>query len=175
MTVPTEVRTERLLLRQWRANDAERMAEIYAEPRFLEHMPAHDLAETRAQLERFARGWREHGYSHWAVEEAASGRLIGRAGLMRHDDWPLADYAVEVGWSFDPEYWGRGYATEAGRAGVDCWLERLTEPQLISVTTPANDRSRAVMERLGFTLRGDTHWHRYDVVWYALDRPSAAV
>ena len=91
MTVPAEVRTERLLLRQWRADDAERMAEIYAEPRFLEHMPAHDLAETRAQLERFARGWREHGYSHWAVEEASSGRLTGRAGLLRHDDWPLAE------------------------------------------------------------------------------------
>jgi RimJ/RimL family protein N-acetyltransferase len=36
-------------------------------------------------------------------------------------------------------------------------------------------RSRAVMERLAFTLRGDTHWHRYDVVWYALDRPSPPV
>jgi len=70
--IPTEVRTERLLLRQWRADDAERMAEIYAEPRFLEHMPAHDLTATRAQLERLARNWREHGYSHWAVEETAS-------------------------------------------------------------------------------------------------------
>jgi RimJ/RimL family protein N-acetyltransferase len=59
--VPAEVRTERLLLRQWRAEDAERMAEIYAEPRFLEHMPSHDLAETRAQLERFGRNWRDHG------------------------------------------------------------------------------------------------------------------
>jgi RimJ/RimL family protein N-acetyltransferase len=171
--IPAEVRTERLLLRQWRADDAERMAEIYAEPRFLEHMPFHDLGETQAQLERFARNWREHGYSHWAVEEAASERLIGRAGLLRHDDWPLAEYAVEVGWSLDPEYWGRGYATEAGRAGVECWRERLTERQLISITAPANDRSRAVMERLGFTLRGDTHWHGWAVVWYALDRLPA--
>jgi ribosomal-protein-alanine N-acetyltransferase len=102
VTVPTEVRTERLLLRQWRADDAGRMAEIYADPRFLEHMPANDLPQTRAQLERFARGWSNYGYSHWAVEEASNGRLIGRAGLMRHDDWPLAEYAVEVGWSFDP-------------------------------------------------------------------------
>jgi RimJ/RimL family protein N-acetyltransferase len=173
--VPAELRTERLLLRQWRADDAEGMAEIYADPQFLEHMPFHDLTETRAQLERFGRGWREHGYSHWAVEEAASGRLIGRAGLLRHEDWPLAEYAVEVGWSLDPDYWGRGYATEAGRASVDCWLERLTEPQLISITTSANVRSRAVMERLGFTQRGETHWHHYDVVWYALDRPTPAV
>ena len=170
--VPVELRTERLLLRQWHADDAARMAEIYREPRFLEHMPAHDLDETRAELERFSRQWRDYGYSHWAVEEGETGRLIGRAGLLRHDDWPLAPYVVEAGWSFDPDYWGRGFATEAGRAAVECWREQLEEPQLISITTPGNTRSRAVMERLGFTLRGTAEWRGFDAVWYALDRGS---
>jgi hypothetical protein len=31
-------------------------------------------------------------------------------------------------------------------------------------------RSLRVMEKLGLTVRGETHWHGYDVVWYALDR-----
>ena len=30
------------------------------------------------------------------------------------------------------------------------------------------------MQRLGFTPRGETHWHGYDVLWYALDRSAVS-
>ena len=69
------------------------------------------------------------------------------------------------------DWWGRGLATEGGRASLRCWREHLpAEPRLYSFTTPANVRSRAVMERLGLTLRGETVWRGYDIVWYAIDR-----
>ena len=68
------------------------------------------------------------------------------------------------------DWWGRGLATEGGRAGLECWREHLDDPQLIAITTPVNRRSRAVMERLGLTPRGATNWHGHDVVWYAVDR-----
>ncbi len=45
--IPRELRTERLLLRQWRDEDAEPLAAIYAQPEYLEHMPALDLEGTR--------------------------------------------------------------------------------------------------------------------------------
>ena len=57
------------------------------------------------------------------------------------------------------DWWGRGLATEGGRAGLECWREHLDDPQLIAITTLANRRSRAVMERLGLTPRGATNWH----------------
>ena len=171
MTIPLELRTERLLLRQWRDEDAEPLAAMYAQPEYLEHMPALDLEETRAQLERFRRQWREEGFSHWAVEDPASGLLIGRIGLLRHRDWTPGGTPVEVGWSLDRAAWGRGLATEGGRAALELWRERLPDDrELISITTPANVRSRAVMERLGLTLRGSTPWRGFDVVWYGIDR-----
>jgi RimJ/RimL family protein N-acetyltransferase len=134
-------------------------------------MRAHTVEETRAQIERFERQWAEYGLSHWAAEDRESGRLIGRIGLLRHDDWPLAASPVEVGWVLDERFWGRGLATEGGRASLELWRERLLEDaQLISITSPANRRSRAVMERLGLTYRGTTRWHGSEVVWYAVDR-----
>jgi RimJ/RimL family protein N-acetyltransferase len=134
-------------------------------------MRTHDVEETRAQIEQFERQWVEDGLSHWAVEDVESGRLIGRIGLLRHHDWPLEPSPVEVGWILDERYWGRGLATEGGRASLEVWRERLpTDPRLISITAPVNTRSRAVMERLGLTYRGTTHWHGRDVVWYATDR-----
>jgi RimJ/RimL family protein N-acetyltransferase len=168
---PEELRTERLLLRQWRSDDVEPLAEIYAQPEVVAQLRARDLDQTRAQVHRFEMEWRHEGFSHWAVEDLETAHLIGRVGLLRHHDWPLAESPVEVGWTLHPDWWGRGLATEGGRAAVQCWHEfLLDERQLISITTPGNARSRAVMERLGLTLRGSAYWHGHDVIWYALDR-----
>jgi RimJ/RimL family protein N-acetyltransferase len=133
-------------------------------------MRAHDVDETRAQIERFERKWVDDGLSHWATVDLDSGRLIGRIGLMRHHDWPLEPSPVEVGWVLDERYWGRGLATEGGRASLELWRERLPDPRLLSITAPANRRSQAVMERLGLALGGTARWHEHDVVWYAIDR-----
>ncbi len=171
--LPAELRTERLLLRQWRAEDVEPLAAIYAQPEYLEHMPARDAAATAAQVQRFAIEWRHEGFSHWAVEDPGTARLIGRLGLLRHHDWPLSDSPVEVGWTLHREWWGRGLATEGGKAALRCWHERLPgDRQLLSITTPSNTRSRAVMERLGLSYRGTAHWHGLEVVWYAVDRST---
>jgi RimJ/RimL family protein N-acetyltransferase len=170
--LPAEVTTERLLLRQWRDGDAEPLHEIYEQPEFLATMPPMTLEETRAQLDRFRRSWRDDGYSQWAACERVGGRLIGRIGVLCHHDWPLSDRpGPEVGGVLHRDFWGRGLATEGGRAGVDAWREHLpAEPLLYSFTTPENRRSRGVMARLGFTERGTAFWHGYDVLWHSLDR-----
>jgi RimJ/RimL family protein N-acetyltransferase len=75
---------------------------------------------------------------------------VGRAGLHHpaREDWP----GVEVGWALDPKYWGRGYATEAGRRAVQYGFDELDVSELYSVILPENIRSIAVARRLGFTL-----------------------
>lgn len=170
--LPEELTTERLLLRQWRDEDVEPLHAIYLQPGYLATMPAMTLDGTRKQVE-WARGtWQSGGYCQWAACDRASGRLIGRIGLQSHADWPLADEPIpEVGWVLDQSWWGRGLATDGGQASVDVWRNHLPdEPRLYSFTLPRNRRSRAVMERLGFTRRGEAHWRGDDTVWYVLDR-----
>jgi RimJ/RimL family protein N-acetyltransferase len=58
---------------------------------------------------------------------------------------------VEIGWRLAYEYWGRGYATEAARAVLDFGFQQLALREIVSFTTTANLRSRAVMERIGMT------------------------
>jgi RimJ/RimL family protein N-acetyltransferase len=169
--VPAELHTERLLLRQWREDDVEPLFEIYLQPGYLEFMPAIDLERTQAQIQSFMYAWEAEGHSQWAAEELESGRLIGRIGLLRHHDWPLASDPVEVGWVLHRDYWGRGLATEGGLASVQAWREHLLDDKrLLSFTVPGNARSRAVMERLGLTYRGETRWRGLDHVWYAVER-----
>ena len=122
-------------------------------------------------MQRFDYGWQADGLSHWAAVERESGKLIGRIGLLRHRDWPLEPDPVEVGWALHRDYWGRGLATEGGRAALEAWRTHLPgDARLLSITLPGNVRSRAVMERLGLTYRGEVDWRGHDHVWYAIDR-----
>jgi RimJ/RimL family protein N-acetyltransferase len=170
--LPAELTTERLLLRQWRDEDVEPLFEIYTQPEFLETMPAKSCEENGEQLDRFRRAWDEDGYCQWAACDRASGRLIGRIGMLRHHDWPLADKPIpEVGWVLQRDFWGRGLATEGGRASIEIWRTYLPdELRLYSFTTPENRRSRAVMECVGLTEHGWVLYRGYDTVWSALDR-----
>lgn len=165
--LPETVETERLVLRTWRTEDAERLDQIYKQPEYLEHMPP---ASGAARVVDYQRLWEEDGLATWAACERETGQLVGRIGLLRHDDWPLVRDPVEVGWTLDRAYWGRGLATEGGRAAVDAWRTYLPDETLYSFTIPKNLRSRAVMERLGMTYGGTAIWHGLEHVWYSLDR-----
>jgi RimJ/RimL family protein N-acetyltransferase len=134
-------------------------------------MRAVDRDGTAKQIEQFMHRWHDDGVCQWAAVDRGTDRLIGRIGLLRHHDWPLAPSPIEVGWVLHRDYWGQGLATEGGRAAMDCWRDLLLDDaQLISITVPANARSRAVMKRLGLTYRGTALWRGLDVVWYAIER-----
>jgi len=134
-------------------------------------MPALDRAGTASQIEQFMRRWRDDGVCQWAAVDLRTNRLIGRIGLLRHHDWPLAPAPSAGGGPLHRDYWGQGLATEGGRAAMECWRDLLLDDaQLLSITRPGNVRSRAVMERLGLTYRGQVAWRGIEHVWYAIDR-----
>ncbi len=136
-------------------------------------MPALDREQTRAQIGKFIDRWREDGFSQWAAVDGASGRLIGRIGLVRHRGWPLSTTPAAVGWVLHRHFHGKGLATEGGKAAVEVWRSFLPQDlRLLSITRPMNWRSRQVMDRLGFTLRGEAVWREQSVVWYAMQRPG---
>ena len=145
-----EPRTERLWLRQWRDDDWAPFAALNADPEVMRHFPSTlDEHESNAFAYRNAALLEVHGYGLWAVEQAASGEFLGMVGLNQ----PLWDArftpCTEVGWRFARSAWGHGYATEAARAALAVAFGPLRLDEVVSFTTVANTRSRAVMERLG--------------------------
>ena len=169
MEVP-EIVTPRLLLRGWREGDVEGMAAIYSDPEVVRFLRPLDLEGTRQQLRRFANHWKEHGFGLWAVEERKSGRLIGRVGLLHHDDWTATPHDAEVGWALDRSTWGRGLATEGGAAALRYGFETRPMERIISIAHRENVASRRVMEKLGLRREGETDWRDTPVVWYAISR-----
>ena len=92
--------------------------------------------------------WQLRGFGFWAVEERATGTLLGRIGFFKPEGWP--DF--ELGWMLRREAWGRGYATEGARRAMAHAFTAMDRDHVISLIFPGNDPSIRVAERLGETL-----------------------
>jgi ribosomal-protein-alanine N-acetyltransferase len=103
---------------------------------------------TRVGLERHTGHWELHGYGFWVFRAKEDGRFIGRGGLGQYEvdgeEMAGLSYAVVSG------EWGRGYATEMGRASVEVGFDGLGREWIGSWTLAGNEASRRVMEKLGF-------------------------
>ncbi len=172
LTSRTEHRTERLLLRRWRAEDREPFAAMNADPRVMEFFPALlSRVESDARVEAIERHWREHGFGLWAVEVPGVAAFVGFVGLSMPRFEAAFTPCVEVAWRLAAEFWGRGYATEAARAAVEFGFGRLGLKEIVSFTVPANVRSRRVMEKLGMTHEAEEDFeHPLLVVGHPLRR-----
>ncbi|MCC6437403.1 MAG: GNAT family N-acetyltransferase [Acidimicrobiales bacterium] len=152
MTIPV-VETERLLMRGFTEADLPAYSDMMRAPEVRDSLRLPDTFDEYAaweQLVAFTGQWVLRGTGQWAVVERESGRLVGRAGTHHphRRDWP----GVEVGWTFHPSVWGRGYATEAGGAAVDWAFSNLDVDVLHAMIHVENPRSMVVARRLGFTL-----------------------
>jgi [ribosomal protein S5]-alanine N-acetyltransferase len=118
----------------------------------------------------FERAWARDGVSKWIAYDRVDGSLVGRGGLSRA---PVdGEIRLEIGWTVHERFWGQGYASEIGRAGLDFAFGELGETEVVAFTEPHNARSRAVMERLGMQYQRDITHHGGPYVLYAIDAPK---
>jgi len=155
---PSELVTERLRLRRWGRADRKPFAELNADPKVMEYYPEPlGRAASDAMVDTIEACFEERGFGLWAVEVTEAGDstsdppFAGYVGL-----WPATfeapfTPAVEVGWRLAHRYWGRGYATEAGRAVLADGFGRLELDEIVSFTAAVNARSRRAMMKLGMT------------------------
>jgi len=143
--------TENLILRPFKNEDVHGFFSMMdsREVRDALHVPDdYGPSEAFKDMAAWLGQWELRGTGHWSLEEKNSGRFVGRAGLHQPErhDWP----GVEVGWALHPDFWGHGYATEAGAAATSYGFERLGVGKLFSCILAENHRSQAVAKRLGF-------------------------
>ena len=148
----TELCTSRLLLRHWRDEDRAPWAAMNADPEVMQHFPATlTEAESDAFVDRVGATLEERGWGLWAVEELGTGRFLGFAGLNVPRFEAHFTPAVEIGWRLRRDAWGSGFATEAARGVLTVAFDDLELPEVVSFTAIPNERSQAVMRRIGMT------------------------
>lgn len=159
--------TDRLLVRPWRHDDAERMLDIMSRVEVTKWLGdgapyvMKDLDEAHARIDRLAERSATPPLLYWAVEVRATGQVAGSVLLLTLPN--AEDGEVEIGWHLHPDSHGRGYATEAAAAlmahGFAGGL-----PEIHALTHLDNAPSQNVCRKLGM--------HDLGVVerWY--DGPS---
>ena len=151
-------RTERLLLclPTPTPDIADAYFVIHSDPATNLHNPAGPMRDPKAAapiLEIWQQHWREDGYGYWVVRDPADGRILGFAGVRPPlpDDEPF----LNLYYRFRPDAWGKGYATEVGRAALTLAAQSAPGVPVAALIRPKNEPSIRVAERLGLRLEGE--------------------
>lgn len=152
-----ELETARTRLRGWQPDDLEAFAQMNADPRVMEHFPAPmSREESDALAVRSQQNLERDGLGFYALEIKSNtpdepALFAGFVGLWRVPFEAVFTPAVEVGWRLPVWAWGQGYASEAARRCLAYGFEQRALSEIVSFTATLNQRSEAVMRRLGMS------------------------
>ena len=156
-----ELQTERLLLRQWRPEDRAPFAGLTSDPNVMLYFPSLLTREESDELaDAFEHMIASRGWGMWALEERATGSFVGFTGVVRPRFDASFMQVPEIGWRLVRAAWGHGFATEAARAAATYAFGELMADEILALASIANQRSRAVMERIGM-CRDRSHDFEY--------------
>jgi RimJ/RimL family protein N-acetyltransferase len=146
--------TRRLLLRPLRAGDVDALLAYRSLPDVCRYVPfapmTREVVEQRLATQWAATELTDEGQMlTLGVELAATGELIGDVILFWHS---REHNGGEVGYVFNPEFAGHGYATEAAHAVLCLGFDELGLRRIIARIDERNDASARVLERLGMRL-----------------------
>jgi RimJ/RimL family protein N-acetyltransferase len=162
--------TPRLRLREMQPDDLDFVAAMLGDPEVMRYYPrVYSRADAQGWLDRQRKRYIDDGHGLWLVEERATGMPAGQVGLSMQE--VEGARRPEVGWLLHRPYWGKGYATEAGRAVRAAAFTRWRYPALISLIRPVNEPSRRVAERVGFVPGPLVQFHGFEHVMYEAAGP----
>lgn len=143
--------TSRLLLRRPQIEDLDAFARFMGDERSARFVGGvQNRSVAWRGLTSLAGSWELHGFAMFSVILRETGEWIGRVGPWMPEGWP----GTEVGWGILPDYWNKGYATEAATAAIDWAFENLQWTEVIHAIDPANIPSIHVAKKLGSRNRG---------------------
>ena len=146
-----EFETERLMVRRLRADDKDNFFLLNGSEEVMRYIRATKTREeSDAHLETILADEAANpaaGMGRWLIEEKATGNFIGSFAII---PIPSELEKTQLGYSFIPEAWGRGYATEVCIAGLLFFLEKTDIPEIYGVTETANTASMKVLQKAGF-------------------------
>ncbi|MCW3465183.1 GNAT family N-acetyltransferase [Chitinophaga nivalis] len=149
--------TDRLLLDALQPSDLTRYFEIFSDPAtnlYNPSGPLKSLEEARAIFDRQLTHWTEHHFGTWAIKlKDDPATLIGFGGLTyrKYGD----ELKLNLGYRFDKDHWGKGYATELAKYAIDFCFNHLQKETVWALVRPYNTVSVKVLEKAGMLLVSD--------------------
>lgn len=146
-----EIRTQRLVLRRFREEDAKDFFEVCRKDevtRYLTYNSHQSIDDTRSIIALWISEYERQDTYNWAIE--LDGRVVGSIGSVKGND---ALSSCTLGWQIDVSCWNKGYMTEAAKA-VIAYLQEVGYIRISSCHDTLNPASGRVMQKAGMTFEG---------------------
>lgn len=163
------LQTARLRLRPFSEQDLDLFVDFFQNEGFIRFSSGHFPRERVAELIDKIMGWDRDGLpSQFVVTIRESDTPIGYCGFFHQEVDDQAE--IEIGYRLHPDFWGKGYATEAARAVRDHGFSEWKLDRLISLIHPDNTASRRVAEKNGMSLERATTFKGFPANVFAISR-----
>jgi RimJ/RimL family protein N-acetyltransferase len=159
------IETARLKLRRFRPDDLDALATLFTDPdvmRYVADGKPVDRETAETAIASIIAHWERHGFGRWAVEDRETGEFVGYGGLRSLLGTPEAVYHLAK------RHWGKGFATELGRASLHFGFADRGFERIVAIAKPPNSASIHVMQKLGMCFEMQTSYYGIEVVQYAI-------
>lgn len=147
--------TERLILREFRMDDAEAMFRNWASDEavteFLRWKPAKSIQETEAVLSDWTSSYKDKAFYLWAIELKEINEPIGSISVVEQDE---RTEKLHIGYCIGKKWWNKGITTEAFQAILPFLFREVKANRMESQHDPKNPGSGKVMEKCGLKYEG---------------------
>ena len=113
--------------------------------------PHLSLSQTSRYINLLQKKYARGDFWDFGLCDKESGKFIGTCGITSFDE---KENLIEIGYVLSPDFWGRGYATEAARTVAKFCFDTFPVDRICAKCSEGNDASVNVMKKLGMTLEG---------------------
>lgn len=144
--------TERLRLREFKADDTEFIIRLLNSPGWIEFIGDRNVNTEEQALDYLQNGpiksYSENGYGLSLVELKNEKIPIGMCGIIKRDNLENPD----IGFAFLPDFFGKGYAYEIANATLIYAKDKLKLPKVCAITVSSNKSSLNLLEKIGMNF-----------------------
>jgi len=162
------IETDRLLLREFILDDAEKFYQLNLNPnviRFTGNAAFKSIEEAKLFLENY-NDYKTNAYGRWAVINKESNEFIGWCGLKYGE----LENETDIGFRFFEEEWNKGYATESATACLKYGFDTIKLNRIIGRAMKENTASIKVLKKIGLVYETDCVFENKEAVIYKIEK-----
>jgi len=162
--------TPRLIVRRYSMDDINHFFLLNSNAETMKYIrPVRNMEECIKILQKNIAYYEAHPkLGGWAAFEKDTKNYIGSLAIF-----PVGETdKIQIGYSFLPPYWGKGYATELVKAGIPFFFDNNSDEVIYAITETLNTVSRNVLIKCGFKEESFIMENETPLVQFILSREN---
>ncbi|MGD8782025.1 MAG: GNAT family N-acetyltransferase [Ignavibacteria bacterium] len=144
------IETKNLILESFTIQDAEELFRIRSDNRVTKYLDRDNhktVEESKTMIQGIIQSYKDKAGINWIIREKASFEVVGYIGF-----WRLIreNVRAEIGYALKPEYWGKGYMSEALLKVLEFGFNEFKLHSIMGNVNPQNKGSIKILEKFGF-------------------------